>query len=196
MAVRPDRLRRTRTSERSASLSWPRHILRAVWHWDFVVSLVIGVVGFVVMLTAPAPLVDIATFAIPAIPFGIAVTGFNWTAQRWVVDRTKESPIGRIVRFIDPTEMRLTIPYLIGMALGVITTIAGIAGLLVKYSLDRTGQAAFLSLLLFLVMYSLMATVSLIGVTIRHQRRYSMVQAEKEELERVQRELLLSKKRD
>lgn len=167
-------------------------VLRALWSWDLWISSVVACIAFFVLYFSNAPLVDINTFAAPVVPFGIVVAGFNWAAQRAVIDRTKDSPLGRLVRWFDRSEMQLSLPYIIGIAVGVATSLSGIVGLLVRYSLTRLGHSVFFSTLLFFVLYSLLVTVSLVIVSFRHQRRYSLVQADKEELDRVQRELELS----
>ena len=161
---------------------------RTLLAWDFVTAIVLSVALLSVLTVTDKDLVANGSVSGIAITYGVAIAMVNLVSLRWVSDRMKQSPYGELVRTIDPDESVVTLPYWIVAMAGLITSALGILGFVTGEEFPHLTSIALQTAVFFFGNYSLLGTVSLVGVTIRHQRLSAQLQSEKEATERRARE--------
>lgn len=166
------------------------HVLaRTLWHWDFVVSLIIGIVFGVVVSATHWPLIAGTGLFIAAVPLGAGIITGAVTSLRWASDRLKDAHVGQLMRVVDPTEGRFSLPYFLVVIAGSLTALVGILGIIVAESISYNWLVLLYSILLFLTLYDILGLFSLIVLSKRVQTMHSRLQADKESMARLEREL-------
>ena len=124
-----------------------------------------------------------------AVPFGAAIIAAVVTSLRWASDRVKEAHLGQLMRAVDPTEAAFILPFMIVIVSGALTSVVGVIGIIVANIASYGWLVLLYSILLSLVLYDFLGLLSLIGLGRRLQTLHSRLQADKENLERLEREL-------
>lgn len=142
----------------------------------------------VILLVTNDRLIEPLPIFSAAVPFGGLVIATTVGSHRWASDRLKDSALGQILRAVDPGEAALDKTYWITTVTGVLTVLAGLAGVLFSGVVTRTPLAIGFSVLLLLALYGLLGTLTLISLTRRINRWHAQLQGDREMLERLERE--------
>jgi hypothetical protein len=169
------------------SSDW-RRIGRSLVHWDAIVSVLLGVLFFVLVATSDAPLEDASSLIIAAMSLGGTVAFGSLVAGRWISDRMKDDTYGEVVRKIDPDESRAQLPFFMVAWAGLFLMIAAILTLLTKGQIGRSVTTFCYSILVTLVSYNVLGLLDLVALSRRHLRRQATLRALREEEQRRQQE--------
>lgn len=167
-----------------------RVLLRSIWHWDFICSFAAGITLSIALYgtQAPLPIHGTALFA-AAVPLGMAAIAAVVTSLRWASDRLKDAHVGQMMRLIDPSEARFILPYTLVIVSGCLTSLVGVLGVILGEAVAYEWLVCLYSILLFLVLYDFLGMFSLISLGKRIQTMHSRLQADKEHIARLEREL-------
>jgi hypothetical protein len=118
----------------------------------------------------------------------VALAAAAFVAQRWFGDRSKGDAYGEVVRTVDPEETAANLPYATTAVAGLVAALWCAIGAIVIGSISETEWAAVVSAVaVLLASYTLLAFVSLVVLTFKHQQHVARLKALEESTERVHR---------
>ena len=164
-----------------------RHSRRVMQHlkrWDFIGSLVIAIGFLAAVFASDRPLDEAAGPLTAAITLGVALALGAAVASRWLGDSSKDETYGEVLRAIDPQGRRAQQPFMIVVAVGVVTSLWGGVLLMAEGEFPRTLAGWFYALEVLLAAYGLLAMLDVLLLGFRHQRRQSALRALRESEQR------------
>lgn len=156
-------------------------------HWDALLAGLFGVLFWIFAGLSDDPMVNASKLLIVAIPMGVAIGTAAFVTGRWVDDRLTKDEYAQLILHFDENQSNLRRPYTIvalsGFALTVTSTL-----LYVSYrQFPRPFEVIFYGLGLALGLYSVLSSISIVFITLGHQRRAAKVRSIKERAARESR---------
>jgi uncharacterized membrane protein len=148
--------------------------------WDAFGAIAATIVFWIAVGLSSRPLESSAGLILAAISLGAALGGAAFVAGRWVSDRLSRDEYGELILAIDPYESRVQRPYQMVAYAGLGTSGLGILVVVTLGEFPRAVSVFLYGLLLGLSCYCVLGTITLIGITKRHQRRAAILRATKE----------------
>lgn len=164
------------------------HQARRAWAslsaWDFWLASAVALVSFLIMVSSERELERTGVYSGAAWTSGIALVGVSTVALRWVSDRLRESAYGELVRAADPSETEVAFPYWVVICAGVSLGVLGLVGALVDGELERPLLVLYWTSFIFTAIYAILAMISILRLTVWHQRQHALMQSQTEQISR------------
>ncbi len=158
-----------------------RRVLRAIWAIDLWSAGLVALATGLILATTERDLESTSWVAGSAVSAGFVLAGVNIVSMRWVSDRAKGSAYGELIRYIDPGESNLSLPYWIVTVASFGLSGLGILGFFLDGEFSRPWTIIYFTALAFFAAYSFFGSLSLLRLTRWHQRKSALLQAAEEE---------------
>ncbi len=162
-------------------------LLRSVLHLDFYAAIVCGVAAAVLLgQTSWMP-----SWTLTATVGSMTSAGLltNAWRQRTALDqRLEKSDYGELVRMVDPTQDRMRAPYTVTIFVSLLAlTCSATTAVILSITTQRTVTVIFVAMTAGLLIWSALATLSLIRLDSLHNRSVSRLQSMREQITAAQR---------
>lgn len=148
--------------------------------WDASLAFLAFVAFLILAGASDRPLeVESAPFA-GAVALGSAVAAAAFVTGRWTDDKLSRDEYGEIIVAIDPDMSRVQWPYRVVTYAGLATAMLGVLLLVTLNEFPRALTVFLYGSLFGLASYSLLGTLSLVHITLRHKAQAAMLRSLKE----------------
>lgn len=159
----------------------PSVLQRVRRNWDAALAVAACATFWIFAGLSDRPLEPAGPAIFASIALGSTIGIGSHVAARWIDDRLAKDEYGELIDAIDPDQSRLQRPYLIMAYAGLTTSILGIILAVTLNEFPRFASVFLYGILLGLALYCILGTMTLVGITRRHQRRAGMLRSIKEQ---------------
>lgn len=160
--------------------------VRSVLHWDFWSALAVSALVATVALTLEFN--PERSWVTPLVWLSLGV--LTASLQQWASLRSKlsDSAYGELVRIVDESEIEIKMPYQVTISAALVSVVCSVLAMIFIEAVNlRWVQALFLAVTSMFAMWSFLALVSLIRLSLKHDRNIAEVESTREKTEAAQR---------
>lgn len=177
-------------SHSDRSIRWI--VVSSVLHWDLWSAIAVGM--SVAIASSTIDLDPKRGWMVPLLVLSVGV--LSAALQQWTSVRSKlsGSAYGELVRIADESEIEVKMPYQIAIWTAMASVVCAVPATLFIEGINwRWGQSVFLAAVSLFATWSLLALISIIALTLKHDRHVAEVESMREKTEAMQRRALIER---
>ncbi|GAB20709.1 hypothetical protein GOEFS_124_00410 [Gordonia effusa NBRC 100432] len=148
---------------------------RLLHQWDLCAALLTSAAFLVSCLVTRRELVNLDGILVAGVAGGITIGVGAFVVMRNLGELLGREDYGELVRLPDPDESRSQRPFAIVTIVALVTSASSLITFIVYRPLSETLMYFILALILGLALYSILGTITLVGIYRRHTRRVALL---------------------